>query len=189
MKSITSLLCACVLALGTTASLAQQNPRVTLQTSKGTIVIELFADKAPKSAENFLKYVRDGHYDGTIFHRVIPGFVVQGGGFTKQMTQRPTHPPVVNEAKNGLPNLRGTLSMARTSDPDSATSQFFINLVDNAMLNRASDSNPGYAVFGKVVEGLSVVDAMATVPTTRVGPYGDVPMAQLVLEKATVNSK
>ena len=189
MKSITSLLCACVLALGTTASLAQQNPRVTLQTSKGTIVIELFADKAPKSAENFLKYVRDGHYDGTIFHRVIPGFVVQGGGFTKQMTQKPTHPPVVNEAKNGLPNLRGTLSMARTSDPDSATSQFFINLVDNAMLNRASDSNPGYAVFGKVVSGQEVVDAIKAVPTMTKGFHENVPVAPVVIEKAEVVSE
>ena len=163
-------------------------PRVALETSKGRIVLELDAAHAPKSVENFLAYVRSGHYDGTVFHRVIAGFMIQGGGFTADMTQKPTRPPIANEADNGLKNLRGTIAMARTSDPDSATAQFFINLVDNTPLDfRSKDVRGwGYAVFGKVVEGMDVVDAIAKVATGRRGPYDDVPVDPVVIQKAEV---
>lgn len=162
------------------------HPRVTLDTSKGKIVIELYPDKAPKSTANFLDYVKSHQYDGTIFHRVIPGFMVQGGGFTAGMQQKPTKDPIVNESSNGLSNERGTLAMARTSDPNSATAQFFINLVDNRNL----DGHPGaagYAVFGKVVEGMTVVDKIASVPTKTSGPFSDVPSEPITILKATVN--
>lgn len=164
------------------------NPRVRFETSKGPIVIELFAKEAPKTVENFLEYTRSGFYDGTVFHRVIPGFVIQGGGFTADMTQKATRPPIPNEADNGIKNSRGTLSMARTSDPNSATSQFFINLVDNQALDHRSKSPAGwgYAVFGKVVEGMNVVDEIAKVQTGRRGPHSDVPVEPVVVEKATV---
>lgn len=162
------------------------NPQVVFHTDKGDIVIELFADKAPKSVENFLAYVRSGHFDGTIFHRVIPGFVIQGGGFTADMKQKPTSPPVENESKNGLKNTRGTLSMARTPDPHSATSQFFINLVDNRSLDYPGRDGWGYAVFGKVVEGMKVVDAIAKEPTGSRGPYQDVPVTAIAVTKAEV---
>ena len=148
-----------------------------LDTSLGKIVLELEPDKAPKTVDNFLTYVREGFYDGTIFHRVIPGFVIQGGGFTADMVQKKTHDPIVNEADNGLKNLRGTISMARTPDPDSASSQFFISVADNAALDHRG-KNPrdwGYAVFGRVVEGMDVVDAIVKVPTGTRGPFSDVP--------------
>jgi cyclophilin family peptidyl-prolyl cis-trans isomerase len=164
------------------------NPRVLMKTSMGDIVIELFPKEAPKTVENFLQYVRDGFYDGTIFHRVIPGFVIQGGGFTAEMQRKETRPPIVNEADNGLRNLRGTLSMARTREINSATSQFFINLVDNRALDHR-DNTPagfGYAVFGKVVKGMDVVDAIAKVETHTVGPYDNVPVEPVVIEKAVV---
>ncbi|HEY8019882.1 MAG TPA: peptidylprolyl isomerase [Thermoanaerobaculia bacterium] len=162
------------------------HPRVTLETTKGKIVVELDAQKAPKSVANFLDYVKSHQFDGTIFHRVIPGFMIQGGGFTAAMQQKPTKPPVVNEASNGLSNQRGTIAMARTSDPNSATAQFFINLVDNKNLDY-SPGNPGYTVFGKVVEGMSVVDKIASVPTGTNGPYSDVPREPITITKATVN--
>ena len=164
------------------------HPRVAFDTSKGKIVIELFEDKAPKTVDNFLQYVKSGHFDGTIFHRVIPGFVIQGGGFTADMTQKPTKPPIQNEADNGLKNARGTLSMARTSDPNSASSQFFINLSDNAALDHKGKSQQGwgYAVFGRVVEGMDVVDQIAQVRTGRKGYFDDVPVEPIVVRKAQV---
>ena len=166
-------------------------PRVALDTSLGKVVLELEPDKAPKTVENFLTYVREGFYDGTIFHRVIPGFVIQGGGFTADMVQKKTHDPIVNEADNGLKNLRGTISMARTPDPDSASSQFFISVADNASLDHRG-KNPrdwGYAVFGRVVEGMDVVDAIVKVPTGTRGPFSDVPREPVTLVKAQVETK
>ena len=162
--------------------------KVLFKTNMGDLVIELYPKKAPISVENFLSYVTEGFYDGLIFHRVIPGFVIQGGGFTKDMKKRETHKPIENEAGNGLRNGRGTLSMARTNDINSATSQFFINLVDNSSLDHKDNSARGfgYAVFGKVVEGLDIVDAIAKVPTGKHGMYSDVPKEPVVIEKASV---
>jgi cyclophilin family peptidyl-prolyl cis-trans isomerase len=154
------------------------------KTSAGDFTVELYAKEAPESAVNFLKYVDDGHYDGTIFHRVIPGFMVQGGGFASGMEQKDTRPPIRNEATNGLENLRGTLAMARTSDIHSATAQFFINLVDNDFLNH-QPGNYGYAVFGRVIAGMDVVDAIAAVPTTRRRGHGDVPVDEVVVHSVT----
>jgi len=164
-------------------------PQVKLHTSLGDVVIKLNAAKAPVSVENFLSYVKDGHYDGTIFHRVIPGFMAQGGGFTEKWAQKPTKAPIKNEADNGLKNTRGTIAMARTSDPQSATAQFFINYADNAFLDykSATPQGWGYAVFGEVVEGQEVVDKMATIPTGSGGPMPtDVPKTPIVIQKATV---
>ena len=158
------------------------NPTVSIQTNKGEITAELFADKAPGSVENFLQYANDGHYNGTIFHRVIPGFMIQGGGFDTAFSQRSTRAPIKNEADNGLKNERGTLAMARTSVVDSATSQFFINLQDNAFLDHGG-RDFGYAVFGKVTGGMDVVDAIATVPTGAKGPFAkDCPRSDVVIE-------
>jgi cyclophilin family peptidyl-prolyl cis-trans isomerase len=157
---------------------------VVLETSLGTVRIVLDRDKAPLSVANFLQYVRSGHYDGTIFHRVIPGFMVQGGGFDAGMKQKATQPPVRNEASNGLHNRRGTVAMARTNDPDSATSQFFINVKDNTALDYAGARNPGYAVFGEVVEGMGVVERIVAVPTTTRGPYADVPKIAVIIKSA-----
>lgn len=155
---------------------------VTIQTSKGDIQLELYAKQAPETVKNFLQYVDDKHYDGTIFHRVINGFMIQGGGFTADMVQKPTRAPIKNEAGNGLKNERGTVAMARTSDPDSATSQFFVNVVDNAFLNRAeAQDGVGYCVFGKVTKGLDVVDAIRGVATGRRGYMGDVPVEPVVI--------
>ncbi len=161
---------------------------VKFTTSMGELLIELYPDEAPISVDNFVKYVESGFYDGTIFHRVIPGFVVQGGGMLPGMQQKSTGKGIKNEADNGLNNLAGTLSMARTNDPDSATSQFFINLKNNDFLDHRSKTPQGwgYAVFGKVVEGMDVVDKMAGVKTTTFGPYGDVPVEDIVVIKAEV---
>ena len=148
---------------------------VRFETTLGEFTIDLFESDAPITVKNFLDYVDAGHFDGTVFHRVIPGFVVQGGGMTEDMRQKPTRTPIKNEAANGLKNRRGMLSMARTNDPDSATSQFFINLVDNAFLDPSPRNGAGYAVFGCVTEGMSVVDAMAKVKTGRRGGHDDVP--------------
>ena len=166
----------------------QSSPRVTLATSKGEITIELDAAKAPVTSQNFLSYVASGHFDGTIFHRVIPGFMIQGGGFDATMRQKPTDAPITNEADNGLKNGRGTIAMARTSDPHSASSQFFINLKDNGFLDHTAKTPQGwgYAVFGKVVAGMDVVDAIAQVQTGRSGPHSDVPLEAVVIEKATL---
>jgi peptidyl-prolyl cis-trans isomerase A (cyclophilin A) len=157
------------------------NPMVVIKTSKGEIQVELFADKAPITVENFLAYVDAGFYDGTIFHRVIPNFMIQGGGFDKSMSQKATRDMIKNEADNGLKNDRGTLAMARTSDVNSATAQFFINLVNNDFLNHGS-RDFGYAVFAKVVKGLEVVDQIAAVKTTRNGPHEAVPAEPVVIE-------
>lgn len=165
---------------------ATGNPIVLFKTSKGDIKIELDDENAPITVENILEYVRSGFYDGTIFHRVIPGFVIQGGGFTADMQKKQTREPIKNEADNGLQNLRGTLSMARTQDVDSATSQFFMNLVDNANLDHKGPQQFGYAVFGKVIEGLDVMDAIAAVPTTTIGYYRDVPKQPIAIIKATI---
>ena len=160
-------------------------PVVELQTSKGAIRIALESEKAPVTTRNFLQYVESGFYDGTIFHRVIPGFMIQGGGFTPGMEQKQTRPPIENEADNGLKNLRGTLAMARTQAKDSATSQFFINLTDNAFLDHGA-RDFGYAVFAEVVDGMDVVDRIAQVETTRKGGHGDVPVEPVVIESARV---
>lgn len=154
------------------------------KTSAGDFSVELFEKEAPESVANFLKYVEDGHYDGTIFHRVIPGFMIQGGGFASGMEQKDTRPPIRNEATNGVENLRGTLAMARTSDVHSATAQFFINLVDNDFLNH-QPGNYGYAVFGRVIAGMEVIDAIAEVPTTRRRGHGDVPVDEVIIHSVT----
>lgn len=165
------------------------NPKVELHIAgKGVITIELDQDKAPKSVANFLNYVKAGHYDGTVFHRVIKNFMVQGGGFEPGMKQKPTQAPIANEADNGLKNEPYTLAMARTSDPHSATAQFFINVTNNDFLNFKAPTAQGwgYAVFGKVIDGKDVVDAIKAVPTTRKGFHDDVPRDDVVIEKAVV---
>ena len=170
---------------------AAEQPRVRLQTNMGVMVVELNQDKAPKTVDNFLRYVREGHYDGTIFHRVIPNFMIQGGGFTADYKQKAVHDPIQNEADNGLSNDRGTIAMARTGDPNSATAQFFINVVDNDFLNHTSPTPRGwgYAVFGKVVEGMDVADKIAHTPTGSGGPFSkDAPRQAVIIEKATVVS-
>jgi peptidyl-prolyl cis-trans isomerase A (cyclophilin A) len=156
--------------------------QVLMKTNKGDIVLELDADKAPKTVSNFLRYVDEGFYDGTIFHRVIRGFMIQGGGFSADMTKKTTHEPVINEARNGLKNVRGSIAMARTSDPHSATAQFFINHVNNRNLDYPSFDGWGYAVFGQVVSGMEVVDAIAITPTGRHGPMRDVPRQTILIE-------
>ena len=158
--------------------------KVKLETSKGDVVIELNRESAQISTENFLKYVKNHFFDGTIFHRVIQGFMIQGGGFTADMKQKKSAKPIVNEGKNGLKNDRGAIAMARTSDPDSATAQFFINDNDNDFLNYANESNPGYAVFGKVIEGMDVVDAIAAVKTTTQEGMSDVPAEAVEIKTA-----
>ncbi|MCW9050147.1 MAG: peptidylprolyl isomerase [Deltaproteobacteria bacterium] len=163
-------------------------PVVKMQTNKGEIVIELNAQEAPISTENFLNYVRDGFYEQTIFHRVIPNFMIQGGGFTKGMAQKKTQAEIKNEADNGLKNLRGTLAMARTQVVDSASSQFFINLTDNAFLNHQgkTPNGYGYAVFGQVTEGMDIVDEIAKVATGNHGHHQDVPQEPVVIEAVTI---
>jgi peptidyl-prolyl cis-trans isomerase B (cyclophilin B) len=164
------------------------NPQVIMETSKGTIVLEVFPDEAPETVKNFLQYVRWGHYDGTIFHRVIPDFMIQGGGFTPDMKRKQTEMPVQNEANNGLKNKRGTVAMARTPDPHSATDQFFINTKSNGFLNH-KDTTPqgwGYAVFGKVIKGMDVVDAISGVKTGKKGMMGDVPVEPVKIIKMTI---
>lgn len=162
--------------------------KVVMHTSAGQIEIELDTAKAPVSAENFASYVKAGHYDGTIFHRVIKDFMIQGGGFSADMSQKPTNKPIRNEANNGLKNVRGTLAMARTSDPHSASAQFFINTVDNDFLNFRNESTQGwgYAVFGKVTAGMDVVDRIRSVKTGNAGMHQDVPVEPVVITKAEV---
>ncbi len=163
------------------------NPMVLLETSSGDILLELYADKAPKTVENFLAYVQDGFYENTIFHRVIKGFMIQGGGLTMRMDDKETKAPIENEAANGLKNERGTIAMARTSDPHSATAQFFINTVDNDFLNHTSpDMNGyGYCVFGKVVEGMNTVEAIEKLKTRPVGIHDDVPIDMALITGAS----
>jgi len=169
-------------------SMSTTAPKVKLTTTLGDITIQLNPEKAPISAENFLTYVKQGLYEGTIFHRVIPGFMAQGGGFDVKFNQKPTLAPIKNEADNGLANARGTVAMARTNVPDSATAQFFINYKDNTFLNHTGKnaSGWGYAVFAEVIEGMDVVDAMAKQTTGSRGPYQDVPTVDIVITKAEV---
>ena len=169
------------------ASVAAHAQKVKLATSAGDIVIELDKAKAPKTVDNFVQYVKDGHYNGTVFHRVIPTFMIQGGGMTADMVEKKTRAPIPLESKNGLSNVRGSIAMARTGDPNSATSQFFINVQDNARLDaaNAADGN-GYAVFGKVVSGMEVVDKIRAVPTSSKGMHDDVPMMPVTINKATI---
>ena len=159
-----------------------------MRTNHGTIVVELFADKAPKTVENFLAYVESGHFAGTVFHRVINGFMIQGGGFDASMNQKPTRASIPNEAKNGLRNEPGTLAMARTSDPHSASAQFFINLVNNAFLDYPGRDGWGYAVFGKVTSGMEVVQEIAKVPTRNVAGHQNVPVQPVTIESMNVVS-
>lgn len=183
-----------LLALVTCAGFVQaQNPKVTMETNQGTVVIELYPEQAPITVENFLAYVNDGFYNGTIFHRIIPNFMVQGGGYTEvfyedQNKEKTTRAPIKNEADNGLANEVGTIAMARTQDPHSASSQFFINVKDNAFLNHTSKDvrGWGYCVFGKVVKGLDVVLAMSKVQTRNLGPTPDVPAEPVVITKMSV---
>ncbi|WP_369811339.1 peptidylprolyl isomerase [Psychrobacter faecalis] len=163
-------------------------PVVELDTNMGAIVIELNEEKAPKTVENFLNYVKSGHYDGTIFHRIIDGFMIQGGGMDSEMNEKATNAPVENEADNGLKNDKGTIAMARTQDPHSATSQFFINVKDNDFLNHSGKNMQGwgYTVFGKVTSGMDVIDKMRGVPTGRFGMHADVPNEPVVINSATI---
>jgi len=165
---------------------AADAPRVVLETNHGNIILELYPDKALQSVENFLAYVDEGYYGGTVFHRVIDGFMIQGGGFTADMTKKPTKNGIPNEADNGLENSRGTIAMARTTDPHSATSQFFINTADNAALDH-TEKTPrgwGYTVFGKVIDGMDVVDAITKIPTGTKGPFRDVPDETVIILSA-----
>ncbi len=178
-------LLAAAFALGVHA--AAQAQKVKFATSAGDIVVELDAAKAPKTVANFVEYVKAGHYDGTIFHRVIPNFMIQGGGMTPDMKEKATRAPIPLESGNGLDNLRGTIAMARTMDPNSATAQFFINVVDNGFLNKAqSRDGNGYAVFGKVVSGMEVVDKIRAVPTGNKGMHQNVPLEPVLINKATL---
>lgn len=176
-------LCALLLC----APLAFSAPWVEMQTNRGRIVLELDELAAPETVENFLKYAESGFYEGTVFHRVIPGFMVQGGGYDENLAKKPTRGPIANESQNGLTNTRGTVAMARTNDPHSATSQFFINVVDNPYLNRGGADPYGYTVFGEVREGMEVVDAIAKVKTHAAGPFAsDVPVVPVVIYSVTV---
>lgn len=193
MKWIFSfLLIFIVMGLGISMASAQEKatgaPRVRLETSLGNIVVELSPKAAPKTVDNFLSYAREGFYNDTVFHRVIKGFMIQGGGFTQDLKQKPTHTPISNEADNGLKNLRGTIAMARTADPDSATAQFFINTVDNPLLDFKAKTLQGwgYCVFGKVVEGLDVVDAIENQPTTTKMIGRDVPVSTVLIKRAVI---
>lgn len=179
------LLLALATTFASTITLAA-NPVVEMQTSEGTILIELYPEKAPTTVANFLEYVKSGFYNGTIFHRVIDGFMIQGGGFTPDMKEKPNRPPITNEAKNGLRNAAGTIAMARTSDPHSAASQFYINLVNNAPLDYPSRDGWGYAVFGKITQGMEVVNKIGQVPTGMAGPYQNVPLKPVLIQSARI---
>ncbi len=168
---------------------AAAHPQVLLKTTDGDITVELYPEQAPKTVANFLAYVKSGQYSGTIFHRVIKGFMIQGGGYTASYAEKPTRAPIPLESRNGLKNAMGTIAMARTSDPNSATAQFFINTVDNAGLDYPNPDGNGYAVFGKVVSGMDVVKKIEATPTTTRGPMANVPQQPIVLESATVVSK
>ena len=176
------------LTLLSTSAIAA-NPQVVVDTNRGAFVLELYPEKAPKTVANFMQYLNSGFYNGTVFHRVINRFMIQGGGFTPNMAEKDTLPPVANEAGNGLKNDIGTIAMARTSDPDSATSQFFINLENNQFLNYQGDDPQliGYCVFGRVLKGMDVVREIAATPTGNVGPNSDVPKAPIIINSITVN--
>jgi len=175
-----------LLAAGAAAQDKGAAPRVLLATSLGDVTIQLEPEKAPKTVANFLDYVKAGHYDGTVFHRVIDGFMIQGGGFSAEMVQKPTRAPIPLESRSGLKNERGTVAMARTGVPDSATSQFFINVVDNPGLDYPKPDGNGYAVFGRVVAGMDVVDRIRKVETTSVGPHQNVPAKPVLIRSATI---
>ena len=177
-----------VTAGGQPAAPAPGNPMAIIATTAGDITVELFKDKAPVSVANFVQYAKERFYEGTVFHRIVPGYVIQGGGFTATLEEKPTRPPILNEATNGLSNLRGTLAMARTRALRSATSQFFINLADNRKLDHRSYSPEefGYAVFGRVLSGMDVVDRIATVKTQRMGPFDDVPVEPVVINRVAI---
>ena len=183
-----TLILTTTLSFATEKSMSTAQPKVKLITTLGEITIQLNTEKAPISSANFLAYVKAGFYDGTIFHRVIPGFMAQGGGFDTSFKQKATQAPIINEADNGLTNTRGTLAMARTNDPNSATAQFFINYKDNTFLNHTGKnaSGWGYAVFGEVIEGMDVVDAMAKEPTGNQGGHQDVPKKNIIIDKAEI---
>ena len=188
LLTVVALICGCDKGTKNTKvegeTVESQSNIVRLETSMGTIVIELDRQAAPVTVKNFLEYAESGFYDGTIFHRVIPGFMIQTGGFTNNLERKKTRNPILNEAKNGLSNKRGTIAMARTSDPNSATSQFFINHKDNTPLDYAAGGNPGYAVFGKVTEGMDIVDAIAAVKTATRNGMDDVPVEPVVIKSA-----
>ena len=197
MKQLAGLLMAITVAVAPATGLTQDNSTskqganmvtVTMETNKGVITLELDREKAPDSVENFVTYAKSGHYDGTIFHRVIPGFMIQGGGFDTSMQQKDTTPPIKNEAANGLKNNKGTVAMARTNVPDSATSQFFINVKDNDFLNHTSPTPQGwgYAVFGQVTDGMDVVESIENVSTANKGGQQDVPVSDVIIVKVTV---
>jgi peptidyl-prolyl cis-trans isomerase B (cyclophilin B) len=197
MKLLAGLVMALTVAVAPATGFTQDNSTskqgadmvtVTMETNKGVITLELDREKAPDSVENFITYAKSGHYDGTIFHRVIPGFMIQGGGFDTSMQQKDTNPPIKNEAANGLKNDKGTVAMARTNVPDSATSQFFINGKDNDFLNHTSPTPQGwgYAVFGKVTDGMDVVESIENVSTANKGGQQDVPVSEVIIEKVTV---
>jgi peptidyl-prolyl cis-trans isomerase B (cyclophilin B) len=187
---LASCLAAGMVMAGAEVSAEDQAPQVDIKTNHGSIVIELDPKAAPKTVENFLSYVDDGAYDGTIFHRVIKDFMIQGGGFVPQMVQKKTKDPITNEADNGLKNLRGTIAMARTMEPHSATSQFFINTVDNSFLDHTAKNARewGYCVFGKVVEGMDTVDDIRKVKTANKMGHQDVPVVPVIIEKVTVKT-
>ncbi|MBU9578895.1 peptidyl-prolyl cis-trans isomerase [Ralstonia mannitolilytica] len=190
MLRIRSLFAGLVCALAVSAAAAAAPaPRVQFKTSMGNFTVEVYPDKAPKTVSNFLQYVKDGFYKGTIFHRVMDGFMIQGGGFTPDMKQKDTRPPVEIESKNGLKNDKYTIAMARTMDPNSATAQFYVNVVDNNMLNYPGQDGYGYTVFGKVVEGTDTIDKIKAVETTTRFPHQNVPVKPIVIESATVVSK
>jgi peptidyl-prolyl cis-trans isomerase A (cyclophilin A) len=189
LATAAAALCGAALAQGAGAT-AMPAPKaaapvvVTLETTAGPIVLELDAQAAPRTVANFVQYVKDGFYAGTIFHRVIDGFMIQGGGFNGNMAQKPTRPPIAIESNNGLKNVRGSIAMARTSDPNSATAQFFINVVDNPALDYPGRDNAGYTVFGRVVEGMDNVDKIRTTPTTVRNGMPNVPVTPVVIDKA-----
>jgi cyclophilin family peptidyl-prolyl cis-trans isomerase len=185
LKQIWKPLVVLSVAAGSPGAMAA-DPQVDLKTNLGTIRLELYPAKAPKTVANFLQYVKDGHYNGVIFHRVIPDFMIQGGGMDKSMREKKTRDPIPNEAKNGLKNDLGTVAMARTNDPHSASAQFFINTKNNDFLDYPGQDGWGYAVFGKVVAGMDVVMKIRQVPTGNVGPYGDVPKQPVIIESATL---
>ena len=189
-RTVCACLAATALCCATASALAQNTVRVKFNTTAGAFVVEVYPDKAPKTVENFLQYVKDKHYDGTIFHRVIDNFMVQGGGFDTKYSQKPTRPPIPLEANNGLKNDVGTIAMARTSDPNSATSQFFINVRDNAMLNAPAPDGFGYTVFGKVVSGSEVIQKIKSSPTGAGGPFPtDVPKTSILINSVTLEKK
>lgn len=189
MHILVKLLATLALFLSLTAhaaNLQATHPLVEIKTNLGNVILELYPDKAPKTVDNFLRYVKDGYYTGTVFHRVIPGFMIQGGGFDKAFNQKPARQPIENEAANGLKNEIGTVAMARTSDPHSATAQFFINVANNTFLNHTVPTlqGYGYTVFGKVIEGMDVVNRIATAPTGAAGPFpSDVPNVAVIIEE------